>query len=93
MNTDYCKFEITNTTPRPLLKGLKSSRNEGMSTASQVQDRERIWPSRAILTFCRILTKCEPPVVIPGQKLPSAFRIIPHWKSNELLPVGISFDR
>jgi hypothetical protein len=34
---------------------------------------ERIWPSRAVATFVRMLLRCNPPAVTPGTKLDCAF--------------------
>ena len=43
----------------------------GLSTTDGSYDqwRRRIWPSKAILSFARIITRCKPPIVKPGENI------------------------
>jgi len=63
--------------------------------------RMRLWPSKALISFCRTLTRCKPINCRPGMKLSnhgggggddSKVDLLAHWSSSDLLKVPVSFD-
>ena len=63
--------------------------------------RDRLWPSRALTSFCRSITRCIPPVLEPGKNIFSGcnsrdgekkIRLDPHWDKTDLRKVLTSYD-
>ena len=57
--------------------------------------RDRLWPARALHSFCRALLRCEVPDVKPGQKIQigdSNVRLTPHWNSESFKGIQNQFD-
>lgn len=61
----------------------------------------RLWPSKAITSFCRIITRCKPPASTPGVRIGATggnnFRnekieLVAHWRKNELSRVPTVFN-
>jgi hypothetical protein len=55
--------------------------------------RNRLWPGKAIIAYCRIITRCTPPDSFPGAKLQlNKDQIKAHWRENEMSKVGTHFE-
>ena len=63
--------------------------------------RDRIWPQKAIYSFCRAITRCQPPKgLVPGAKLGlrdkhtqgSGCCLSPHWSPDALQKIPLTFD-
>ena len=63
--------------------------------------RDRLWPSRALTSFCRSITRCIPPILEPGKNIFSGcnnrdgekkIRLEPHWDKTDLRKVLTSYD-
>jgi hypothetical protein len=55
--------------------------------------RNRLWPGKAIIAYCRIITRCRPPESTPGVKLKlNKDQIKAHWRENEMNKVGTYFE-
>lgn len=63
--------------------------------------RDRLWPSRALTSFCRSITRCIPPVLAPGKSIFSGehdrdgqkkVRLIPHWNKTDLKKVVNTYE-
>ena len=61
--------------------------------------KDRMWPTRAIVSFCRIVTRCRPPAVAPGKPVGNsrggrggeALHLTPHWMRDDLATIPSSF--
>jgi hypothetical protein len=83
--------------------GISSNiRSSMVSSANSNEDRDtvkwkdRLWPSRALNSFCRSIMRCKPPVLQAGQRLPKGasdqVRLTPHWSKSDLQSVQTSYD-
>lgn len=63
--------------------------------------RDRLWPSRALTSFCRSITRCTPPVLQAGKHVfagqcerdgEKKIRLIPHWENGDLQKVINTYD-
>ena len=86
--------------------GMRIIRNGNITTVteSSVEDkhfRSRIWPSKAALQFCQLITRCDPPLGLEiGVRLPSnresrnrkPLGLKPFWKASNCKEVPSQFD-
>eukprot|EP01038_Epipyxis_sp_PR26KG_P007952 gene7952-10790_t len=56
--------------------------------------RNRLWPTKALLSYCRAITRCIPPNVKVGQNIFESKNISvqPYWNHNEIIPIQTTFD-
>lgn len=58
--------------------------------------RGRLWPGKAIISYCRVLTRCQPPSVVPGQKVrlgkAKHQQLLAHWRASDLPTIGTYFE-
>lgn len=55
--------------------------------------RNRLWPGKAIVAYCRIITRCMPPAGKPGKKLElRSNSLAPHWRSSEIRKIENIFE-
>lgn len=60
--------------------------------------RDRIWPTKAIFSFCRAITRCKPPAgLVPGKRIAvssrsSGFGLEAHWSQDSLCKIPLTFD-
>ena len=63
--------------------------------------RDRLWPSRALTSFCRSITRCKPPILEAGKNIfagsnnrdgDKKVRLDPHWEKTDLRKVITSYD-
>lgn len=56
--------------------------------------RGRLWPGKAIIAFCRVITRCVPPAVNPRDKIRlkrGHTELVPHWKEADIPKIGTHF--
>ena len=49
--------------------GTGRNRSDSVSKETPERWRLRLWPSKAITAFCRIITRCKPPASTPGIRI------------------------
>lgn len=63
--------------------------------------RDRLWPSRALTSFCRSITRCTPPILQAGKSIfagqcerdgEKKIRLTPHWEKSDLQKVINTYD-
>ena len=77
-------------------------RSDSLSKETPERWRMRLWPSKAITAFCRIITRCKPPASTPGTRIGSSttgnthkmdkIELQAHWRTSELSKVPVVFD-
>eukprot|EP01032_Pedospumella_encystans_P018714 gene18714-21295_t len=80
-------------------------RSNSLSKETPEKWRMRIWPSKALTAFCRIITRCTPPDSTVGMRLGASSHgqnhkggkvekigLKPHWRMSELTKVPMTFD-
>lgn len=79
-------------------------RSDSITKETPERWRLRLWPSKAITAFCRIITRCHPPESTPGVRLGSGSgsgknnrrgdksELLSHWRVNELNKVPTVFN-
>ena len=81
-------------------------RSVGSSSAVEEKEsaerwRDRLWPSRALTSFCRSITRCNPPILKAGKNIFSghhskdgdkSVRLVPHWNKSDLKQVINTYD-
>lgn len=80
-------------------------RSNSLSKETPEKWRMRIWPSKALTAFCRIITRCTPPESVVGVRLGAPLNgknhkggkvekvgLKPHWRMSELTKVPMKFD-
>lgn len=78
-------------------------RSNSLSKETPEKWRMRIWPSKALTAFTRIITRCIPPESTLGVRLgtctstnhkgrPEKAELKPHWRASELSKVPMKFD-
>jgi hypothetical protein len=83
-----------------LLSFGNNNQTTASSSTSKLDDKEtperwrtRLWPGKAIVAYCRLLTRCTPPVGTPGEPLRLAKQQLgAHWKESELVKIGTHFE-
>jgi hypothetical protein len=56
--------------------------------------RGRLWPGKALMAYCRVITRCQPPQVVLGEKVRLArgkLELTSHWKASDIGKIGTSF--
>jgi hypothetical protein len=75
-------------------------RSDSIGKETPERWRMRLWPSKAIISFCRIITRCKPPACTPGVRIGasngSGYRnekveLQAHWRKTELAQVPTVF--
>lgn len=59
--------------------------------------RERIWPVKALITFCRLITRCQLSAVVPGRKLnvgtgEGQCQLVSFWNYDDMHKLKTKFD-
>jgi hypothetical protein len=101
---------LTHTTTSSSATSSTSSRSiiRSVGSTSVVEEKEsaerwrdRLWPSRALTSFCRSITRCIPPVLTPGKNIFSGehdrdgqkkVRLTPHWNKTDLKKVVNTYE-
>jgi hypothetical protein len=77
-------------------KMASGSRKEVEERETPEKWRNRLWPSKAITSFCRILLRCKPPASVPGERLvmtnKGVSQLGAHWQESELPRINVNFD-
>ena len=81
-------------------------RSVGSSSAVEEKEsaerwRDRLWPSRALTSFCRSITRCNPPILKAGKNIfgghhnkdgEKNVKLVPHWNKTDLKQVINTYD-
>eukprot|EP01031_Cornospumella_fuschlensis_P044199 gene44199-54042_t len=51
--------------------------------------RGRLWPKKALPTYCRVITRCQPPSLLAPGKWGE---LVAHWRSSDVGKIGTSFS-
>lgn len=77
----------------PLEQSLRNSSSvKEIDKETPEKWRSRIWPTKGITSYCRIITKCKPPSYETLMDPKSKLIIRPHWRETEMQPVGTVFS-
>lgn len=83
---------------------MARNRSDSITKETPERWRFRLWPSKAITSFCRTITRCQPPESSPGVRLgfnqnggqhkrhTDQGDLKPHWRVNELTTVPTVFN-
>jgi hypothetical protein len=74
---------------------LGRKRSDSLAKETPERWRMRLWPSKAITAFCRIITRCKPPPSSPGLRIGGSrndkLELLAHWRKTELSKVPTVF--
>lgn len=94
---DFNREEDIGEQPPPTM--IPSGRNSADKFTREVEKetvnqwRGRLWPGKAIISYCRMITRCIPPDIAQGQQLkPHHMQLGRHWSKDDLISIGPYFD-
>lgn len=99
-HTTTSSSATSNTSSRSIIRSVGST-SVVEEKESAERWRDRLWPSRALTSFCRSITRCIPPVLVPGKNIFSGehdrdglkkVRLTPHWNKTDLKKVVNTYE-
>lgn len=99
-HTTTSSSATSSTSSRSIIRSVGST-SVAEEKESAERWRDRLWPSRALTSFCRSITRCIPPVLTPGKNIFSGehdrdgqkkVRLVPHWNKTDLKKVVNTYE-
>ena len=91
--TQALKKETAYASKQPVTTHVNPINFRGISESTQDADqmsdwKSRMWPARAIVSFCRIVTRCRPPAVTPGKPVGTTTAVVAVETHCAWYPIG-----